>query len=267
LNNIYWSYAPVASDALKRVQAQVPTVETSDFFDFHTVDAMRLPHPLSKWEPAFKDCQTWVKSSLVLVIASILEVYIRTAVALALESDPGLLLGRSGLIDGAKLMKGNPTYSYLSHGEKCVSGDWRTRIAMYQSYFGKVPKDLGDSVKDLEQLRNFRNGVGHTFGRNAREYRSRLDVRPKPLTNVSENRLKKWLSLVEKVVKAIDEHLGPEHIGAYECIYFFHSKIKLLPPTGHTTPATTLKKELNLLHGHAPGIDFCKDLIKYYDKL
>jgi hypothetical protein len=267
LNRIFWSYTPVASDALKRAQAEVPTSEPTDLFNFHTRDAMRVPHPLSNWETAFKDSQTWVRSSFVLVIASILEVYIRTVVALALESDPGLLLKAPGLIDGVRLMKINPSYSYLEYGEACATGDWPKRVATYRSYFGSVPKDFSDSIKELEQLRKFRNGVGHTFGRLASEYKSRLDVRPKPLTPISEDRLKKWLAIAEKVVKAIDEDLGLKHIGAYECVYFYHSRIRNLRAVGHATPASTLKKELMSLHGHGPGVTFCKDLIRYYESV
>ena len=79
-------------------------------------------------------------------------------------------------------------------------------------HFGVVPQDLKDSLNELDDLRKFRNGVGHTFGRDPGEYKSRLDVKPKPLTPLSEQRLKKWLGLTHKVVKAIDFHLRP-HIG------------------------------------------------------
>lgn len=266
LNKIYWSYAPVARDALQRAHAEDPLVETKDFFSFHTADDLRVPHPLSKWEDAFKQSQTWIRSSLVLVIASILEVYIRTVVSLALESDPGLLIGSQGVVDGVRLLKSDASYSYLKHGEECATGQWQSRLDKYQRLFGTVPQDLKDSLNELEQLRKFRNGVGHTFGRDQGEYKSRLDVKPKELASLSEQRLKKWLGLAEKVVKAVDLHLGA-HIGEYETIYFYHSNIRKLPAHGHFTPASRLSRELNLLHGHGPGKTFCKELIRYYEKL
>lgn len=267
LNQIYWSYAPVANDALRRAHAESPTVETKDLFSFHGGDAARVPHPLSRWDPAFKMSRTWMRSTLALAIASILEVYIRTVVALALESNPGLLIDAPDVIDGVKLLKGNSSYSYLKLGETCATGEWSNRLANYKKFFGKVPVDLENSISELEQLRKFRNGVGHTFGRDAQDYRTRMDVKPKGLTAISEDRLKKWLGLAESVVKSIDADLGPNHIGEYETLYFFHTKTLNVPPRGHTTPEAILSKELNLLHGHGPGKKFCKDLIKYYHAL
>lgn len=267
LNLIYWSCAPVASDALRRAQAESPSSETTDLFNFHTGDAARVPHPLSRWDDSFKMSQTWMRSTLALAIASILEVYIRTVVALALESNPGLLIGAPDVIDGVKLLKGNPSYSYLKYGERCATGEWSNRIASYKTFFGSAPADLENSISELEQLRKFRNGVGHTFGRDAQDYRTRMDVKPKRLTAISEDRLKTWLGLAEKVVKSIDGDLGSKHIGEYETLYFFHSKILNLPARGHTTPEATLSKELTLLHGHGPGKRFCKELIKYYLKI
>lgn len=266
LNEIYWSYAPVANDALKLAKTMPPATEPADLFKYLGDNARRIPHPLSGWEKSFKESQAWMRLSLVMAIASILEVYLRTAVTLAIESDPGLLIGAPGVIDGVKLLKSKQNYSYLDQGKSCVNGEWKKRLGTYRSLFGSVPKEVEDSINDLEQLRMFRNGVGHTFGRDAQEYTSRIDVKPKPLAKVSEDRLQKWLEMSEKVVKAIDQQLGSKHIGEYEALYFYHIKVKKVRLTGHTTHVTNLMKELKLLHGHGPGKTFCKELIEYYNK-
>ena len=56
-------------------------------------------------------------------ITGYLEVYFKTVIRAALESDPGLVHGASKAVDGVVLLKANPKYSFKPETEEVMIGD------------------------------------------------------------------------------------------------------------------------------------------------
>ena len=186
----------------------------------------------------------------------------KTAVRLALESDPGVMVGCSRKIDGAEPLKKRPEYSYKDEAETCVKGDWQSRIASYKRLFGTCPSLIETSIPELEFVRRTRNGVAHTFGRSVDDYDSLAQAKPRDLTKLKEERFTKILGLVEEVAKAVESHLGPSHIGDYESVYFFQhwlQKNKFTPRTDKD-----LRIEFVKLHNNTVGKAYCLELRAYY---
>ncbi|HET9226089.1 MAG TPA: hypothetical protein VFR31_05450, partial [Thermoanaerobaculia bacterium] len=154
--------------------------------------------------------------------------------------------------------------SYGKQAATVAEGDWTKRIRVYESYFGTVPEVLRSSVSELDGLRQLRNGVAHTVGRELDAYRSGLTVSPKALQSLSEERLKKWFGLVEAVALSVDEHLRDLHVGEYEAILYYHSW--RLGYKGKLTPGwRQYKKAFGAFLQTPVGKEFCQGLVKHYD--
>ena len=83
------------------------------------------------WKTSYDEMQNWLRLNCVMSISANLETYLASVFSLAIESDPGLLLGATKTIDGAKLLKHNQLQSdvYKLHLKKCVEGKWSERIS------------------------------------------------------------------------------------------------------------------------------------------
>jgi hypothetical protein len=261
LNQFYWSHAAATVYLSREMRAIPDTSSTKQVFSLPPDDQRRIPVTVGEWGEHYKELNNWVRLCCVVALCSNLEVYLRSVISLSLESDPGTLLGASHAVDGVVLLKKDPSYSYTEDAKLATSGSWSSRIAAFRRFFRNVPPELEAARAELDQLRIFRNGVSHTFGRDAGEYLEHLTMQTKPLKRVSEARLKSWMGLVLKVVKAVDAHLLQQHIGAYETLLYFHQ----LSNTSWRTPEReTVKKNIGKMHHETPSKKYFDSLIAHY---
>lgn len=181
-----------------------------------------VPSTLEQWEQNFKDFNNWVRLSAAMAINGYMELYLRKICSLAVESNPGIIIGAPGAIDGAALLKTRPDYGYPDYAVHLVKGDWGNRLAFYEKMFGEAPAKLKEHLKELNELRKMRNGVGHSFGRSVDDYESGLHLHIKPMMRLSEDRFNHWLRMADEVALAIDNHLKDTHIGHYELLLYYH---------------------------------------------
>ncbi len=102
----------------------------SKFFDPKGRD-FELYKDLREWSDWYSNFDNWVTLGRILTIASTVETYLASVVGLALESDPGLVLGVSRTIDGAAVLKRRVRKGFDARGqiEACTKGDWSSRLA------------------------------------------------------------------------------------------------------------------------------------------
>ena len=175
LNRSYWSDV-VARQHTARALAGVPDdVQTAAHLNLLGPDAQRPPRTVGELKVALAETGNWARLNATMALASYFEVYVSTIVTLAIESDPGALIGLRGQVDGTILLKSMPKYSQAQAAIPSVKGTWQERVQYLQRLFGPVPAGLAGLVTELEKLRKFRNGVGHAFGRDLDQY---VPVRP-----------------------------------------------------------------------------------------
>lgn len=266
LNSLYWSHAPALRYVLSATRSKDPKEPATSLLSLPTEDITRINITLRDWADHYGDFDNWVRLNALVAITGYLEVYLKTVTRLALESDPAVLVavGLKHELDGIAALKRKPKYSFAENVIPCVRGTWPERLAYYRRLFGAVPPLLDASISALERLRWIRNGVTHSFGRATDEYDSLFETRPKPFQKVSEERLKKTLALVDKVALAVDGHLGAEHIGDYEALYFYHQWDKVYS-AGHRTEAQALASRIGRLHGRTQNSRYYQELIDYYN--
>lgn len=265
INALYWSHMLAARRTLTAVKKADRRMRPSALFAASPKYAKRAPQTLEQWEKEYKDFNNWVRLSAAVAVNSYMEIYLRSVSMLAIESDPGVIIGAPGAIDGVSLLKTRPGYGFPEAAVHFTKGDWNTRIAHYERLFGEAPKKLKACAKELNELRRLRNGVGHAFGRSLDEYESAaLLVEPKPMMRLSEDRFAGWLRMAEEVAQAIDAHLRDKHIGQYERLLFYHRWLST--PEGRRAPedASALQRAFLEEWGEVIDLAVLRGLIAWY---
>jgi len=190
-------------------------------------------------------------------------------ITLALDSDPGLLLGISQRLDGVEILKyGNAQINHELKITSCTKGDWQSRASAFKDIFGTVPIAITDNIGELEQIRHLRNKVGHAFGRDIEEARKYGVKDILPMESLKLHVTIKYGKLLWSVAKAIDVQLLEHHVGEYQALQFYH---RLLPSFPKNMPASqrpfAFKKQIGRFKAQLPGKLLCKQLVKYYDEL
>lgn len=268
INDLYWSLPPVAGYAEYIARRAVDTEEATKLFHAVGPNARRIAPTVGIWKHNFSNFQNWVRLSALMSAVSYLESYISTIIILALRSDPLLRYGQSRTVDGTTWLKRGVKDDVQDLVVPCVKGDWTSRISSFQRLFGGVPATLTHHVGDLERMRNLRNGIAHSFGRDPRFFEDPIVSSGKP-ERLAEERLQQWLGIISDCALAIDQQVHHNHIGDFEIVWQYH-RWREIPRTGRERrydPHAALSREIIRTYGTGPGRDYCKQLIKYYDNL
>lgn len=263
LNSFYWSHVGVERQAYAATKPYQRSDHASVLFTLDEPYNFHLDKTLGEWSDLYNEFGNWVRLSALVAVTGYLEVYLKTVTRAAIESDPGVLHGAPGAVDGVVYLKAQSDYSQKDQADKVAIGDWNSRIAVYTSLFGRAPAVLVDSISKLEKLRRTRNGVTHTFGRASDDYAAIAEAEIRPLQRVSQTRLVNTFRLIQRIAKAVEKHLGPSHVGAYEAMYFYHVWDKDCKAYNYRE-AAALSHRVGRLLSRSLGIDYFNDLIAYY---
>lgn len=246
------------------------TDSTQQHFTFGKPWERDLFSNLKDWSNGFNELENWVNLNALVAISSNLETYMATIIELALESDVGVVYGMTHRIDGIEILKkGNKDpFNRPEAIEACTKRDWSSRLSAYKKYFGRCPKYLLNKVSELEEIRNLRNSVAHAFGRDISASRKQGELTTLPISRLQRDRFHFLQAVVWRSAKAIDAHLNTFHIGEYQALLFFHNIYEDLNQSVHPNQrAIELKKRLGRFGDQAPGKEFCKGLVQYYEAL
>lgn len=225
---------------------------------------------LREWSDAYNLFSNWVNLSVVLTLAANLETYIASVVRVAIESDPGLLLGAPRSVDGALLHKHDRPWvvEIAEHLESCTRGDWSARFGALRRIFGRVPDTLLALHGDLEEVRRARNRFGHAFGRDIEEARRTGTLDTLPMESMKRSRVERLRTSIIKGAKELDRFLLDAHIGEFEAVLFYANLFpRLNQQVTAGQRAAYLKKAIGD-HGAVPrGKQHCKGLVEYWEAL
>lgn len=222
------------------------------------------------WSDAYNDLENWVNLNTLVAISSNLETYLATVIPLALSSDVGTLYGTSKRIDGIQILKHghSKAFDFEQHVVACTKGDWSSRLAAYERLFGRSPKIFSSNISSLEKIRNIRNNVAHSFGRDIEASRNQQQVKTLPIEKLSRETLLSLQKISWQLAKSVDVHLHRFHIGEYQALAFYHSMYPGLRKDLHASMrAMELKKRIGGFGASSVGKEFCKGLVQYYEAL
>jgi hypothetical protein len=196
----------------------------SKHFDMNKIDWYKY-NDLKAWSDSFNLFDNWVNLSVVLTTASNLETYLASVITMALDSDPGLVLGVGKSIDGAVVLKYRRP-AVFKIGEQinaCTKGDWSSRLDAFEKLFGECPQEFRSSHSTLEELRGIRNRFGHAFGRDIDAARLHGVLTKIPMERLSRERAIGLRKSVWLATKSVDKFLLKNHIGDFEAVRFYHN--------------------------------------------
>ncbi len=224
---------------------------------------------LKDWSESANVFENWVRLNVIVAIASNLETYMAAVIQLAIDSDPGLLIGASKAVDGVSLLKRDVTQIGAEAViTDCTRGSWSSRVAAYSGAFGEAPKRLFENISELDAMRRLRNDVGHAFGRDIERARMHGTKEIIPMQPLSKQRADKLQNIAMETAKAIDSHLLRHHVGEYQAVHFYHKMFPALRKDVHGNQrAVFLKKELGRFKAQLAGKTFCNALVAYYEAL
>lgn len=224
---------------------------------------------IEDWKNVFNDFHNWILLNELMALSSYFETYIEVILKIAIESDPGLLIGKSRCVDGILLIKRNiATKDEVFKDElvKCVKGDWSSRIANIRKIFGISADIFHNFHSELEQMRILRNKIGHAFGRDIDDAREIMNVNIRPMERLSVERFLKFQKIVRTIVKQFDEYVMSSHIGNFLPLKIYHD---IYPTVGNLLNigerVHELKKKLGSEGRGTFSKDFCREVITYYE--
>ena len=266
INRLYWSQAPVAGFASYLARHAPASATPTTVFHASGPNAHRIAVDLPAWERDFAEFGNWVRLSALVSLLSYFETYLSTVATLALRSDPLLRFGQSRAIDGTLWLKRGVIDDVSGIVKPLVKGTWPQRCSAYRTLFGSVPADLDAHVGDLDQMREMRNGVAHSFGREATYFEDPV-VHAGQLVRLQEQRLQGWLAIVKRAAAAIDGHLYPAHLGDFELVWRYHrwqQEPRHVADRGYAAPAAFCRT-MNRNLGVGLRRDYGRSLVAYYE--
>ncbi|MBP7610109.1 MAG: hypothetical protein KA760_11465 [Steroidobacteraceae bacterium] len=263
LNHLYWSNVVAASHAVSSAAKGGHTDPIASILAVPAANAHRVNFTVGSWQGRFKEFENWTRLNALVALTGYLETYLYSIATLALMSDPGLLISSTQAVDGIVLVKRNALPDFTPHLTSLIKGEWSSRVNAYKRIFGHVPMIVTNSVTELDTMRKLRNGVGHSFGRMIDEYRNHLLMKPLKVQRLSEERLQKWLGIVEDCVNSIEEHLRINHVGAIEVLLNYHAWDKKYS-AGHMTEERAFRARFPDAQGNPPPAEYFRTAISYY---
>lgn len=267
INSLLWAHHAGSRRAATIAHSVGLSETTIKAFPAAISDPGRQLKPLKDWLEIYKEFDNWTRLSACLSLCSYFESYLSNVITLAIESDPGIFLGKPHSVDGVLYLKQDKDFPLdLNQLTQLITkGSWEQRNKGFERLFGSSPTILTSSIHELDQMRLLRNKVGHYFGRSIE------NMKEEPLAGLiqserlSAKRLKTWLSIVEKVVTDIDRQLRDSHIGAYEPLR--RCKREKDDMFNKQTISKRISKYFPATHGNQLGKKYCADLIDYYNNL
>ena len=227
LNKAYWSFVPAANTIISLSKKETKFKDDpKSFFLIHDEDEHRIASNLDEWKDDFGIFSQYTRLNMVMLISSCFETYLRTVVANAFESNPGVIIMAPGSVDGADLLKQKPSYAnsnsedyqFTDQVNEICKGEWSKRFRVFEKYFGKLSESIITQTDNLDELRQTRNNIGHYFGRTKKDYSAPIVFSPIAAQSVSEKRVKRYLGLVYEVARDLDSFMKDRHIGSYDII-------------------------------------------------
>lgn len=279
INNIYWSFVP-ANETIKkeaRIALESNNGDPRTFFSVNKTYDRRLANSYKEWKQHNNDFENYTRLSMVMLLSSCFETYLRTIISLAFESKPGVIFHDPDSVDGLQLLQRSLSYGdnsrnnehavFASRINHICEGDWEQRIKRFEDYFGQIPETFKKKKSDLEKMRKLRNKIAHQFGREDDSYEMPLLFDSKEAIRVSHDRLLKLFQLVDEIVECLDNYLKDNFIGSYDIIKLFYEeyvsrKVSISPLM---KPSKALQEYLGK-HGHnfEGKKAFCQNMMNYY---
>lgn len=235
LNQAYWAFIP-AYNTIKSTSKKSLSSDDSDpkaFFLIRDEDDRRIAPTYKEWCNDFSEFSNYSRLNMLMLLSSCFETYMRTVISLSFESKPGTTIMCPNAIDGAFILKADPSYGdmtnqnyrFSSQVEEVCKGEWSRRITAFIKYFGTPPESILSQLGTLDEFRTKRNNIGHYLGRNKKQYSAPILFYPQEAMRLSHDKLLAYFKMIYNVAKEFDSYLITNYIGSYDIIKCYFQKV------------------------------------------
>ena len=270
LSRFIWA-SEAASQYTYKTLARDGAEENDEITKFFPLPAHRIAtmKDIKGWRSVYNDSQNWMRLNCNMAMSSNLETFFASIVALAIESNPGILLGATRKIDGGELLKagGLDKKSYDRYIEACSSGSWSSRLAAFEKLFGSAPDSYRNGIKTLERIGKMRNNLGHAFGRDIDESRNFTTNTKLATYRIQFKTLIKYLEMAYNIVSDVDAYLLDNHIGEFQAIVAYHKNYGTYSKLATDADRVAAFKKNYGATDQSIGKEFCKGVVAYYKSL
>ena len=277
LNRIYWAFIPAASTIVSHAKIALVSddADIKNYFLFHDEDEKTIAKTYGEWKNYFNEFSNYTRLNMIMLLSSCFETYLRTIVSNAFESKPGVIIMSPDSVDGIFLLKSrvnygdisDKNYQFTNEVDEICKGDWTKRFAVFEKYFGALPKSITDMTAELDKLRVMRNNIGHYIGRAKENISAQIYLSPVSATRVSHNRVLKAFGIYFNVAKELDGYLKTKYIGSYDIIKLYLQLVSAgtLVSIGLGERARELQKYLGKEGLALAGNEYYRNIVGYCD--
>jgi hypothetical protein len=226
-----------------------------------------------QWSDAAVEQHLWVRQHILVSAASLLEVYLTTAISESLWASPEYAdRSLTGVreIELIKFSERAPRLEKIIQKlvKGIVAGEWIQRTRQMAITFGKLPSRLTALVPRLQALQDKRNRIAHEFGRSSKELR-RTPWAPIETIKLEVSDVEEALTIVSETIREADVHVFGPLIGGYEFLYEYHTWLNGFD-SQFTKPEPGLREPYFRKHiadkfGNGPNKKYYLSLIRYYE--
>jgi hypothetical protein len=175
------------------------------------------------WSAAVDEQRLWVRQHVLVSAASLLEVYLASAIAAALWASPELADRSLSGVSDVELIKFPERAPGLDklirrHVKNMLQDQWHIRFRQMAVVFGKLPLGLTSLTTRLQALQDKRNRIAHAFALNSSTLRKTpwepLNSMQLVLADAEEA-----LKCVSSAIREADVKVFGSVIGGYELLH------------------------------------------------
>lgn len=267
LNNVYW-VGERSHSFLRRSFASIPMPAPAPGVHGCFRDA-------TAWQEGTDDFRVWRRQHVLISIASLLEVYVKSAAIASFSSKPDLIDRSFSGIDSIEYLKfPEREKSHIKtlindRADSFTNGLWKDRFRRMEIIFGSLDQRINDLEGGLQSIQNIRNKIAHAYGTNG-------DIRktpwePKRAVEVSTATIDHAVKLVSKTIKLLDEQVFGQSIGCYEYVHEFSIWLRKYQKRGGNSHPAVMERNFRDHIGHSfgstPGREYNEGMISHYNSI
>lgn len=224
------------------------------------------------WAAAADEQRLWVRQHVLVSAASLLEVYLASAMAAALWASPEYADRSLAGVSEVELIKFPDRAPWLDklirqHVKGMLKDQWTVRFREMAVVFGRLPPALTALAPELQGLQNRRNLIAHSFGQDSKATR-RTPWDPTNSMQLNVTDAEQALKCVSKAIREADQKVFGPVIGGYELLYEYHAWLSTFNDFSRPGPDVRrlrFRQYVGSRFGHVPEKVYFRGLVQYYE--
>ena len=227
------------------------------------------------WQEGVDEFCVWRRQHVLISVASLLEVYVKSAAVAAFSAHPELIDKSLQSVDAFTFLK-FPDRSpkrlsdlILERSDSFTVGVWSERFYRIQLIFGVLPESLLELEISLQSIQTIRNRIAHSYGTNGDLRRTPWE--PMRKIEVSPKQIELATKTASEAIRILDNSVFGPIIGGFEMVHEFAIWAKKYKRSRTKRDPQNLESDfrdhIGGVYGRTPGREYNEAMISYYNSM